>query len=139
VAPWSRGPEHGTRAAVTAVWNGTLKEGNGTLSAESGHLEGPYTFASRFENGSGTNPDELIGAAEAGCFSMAFSLELEQAGYKAERIQTNAAVTIELSHGGFAITGIKLTTNAKVPGIPKDEFDKIAEGARANAAAGLGS
>lgn len=120
-----------TRTA-TAVWNGSLKDGAGRLSVESGTFEGAYSFASRFENGSGTNPEELIGAAEAGCFSMAFSLELTERGYDPKSIQTTAAVTISSRDGGFVITSIDLNTTAEVSGIDRDVFMQIAEGARKN-------
>jgi len=113
-----------------AKWNGDLKNGNGTMRMDSGSYEGAYTFASRFEDGEGTNPEELIGAAHAGCFSMALSLELSEAGYDPESIDTRAEVTLEVTDGGPAITGIKLITKGKVPGIDNDAFQQFAEGAK---------
>lgn len=118
-----------TRKA-NAVWNGTLKEGSGTMKMQSGAYEGAYSFGSRFENEKGTNPEELIGAAHAGCFSMALSLELSKAGSEPESIDTDADVTFEVTDDGPAITGIKLTTHASVPGITEDEFQKYADGAK---------
>ncbi|SMO86579.1 OsmC family protein [Fodinibius sediminis] len=115
---------------ASAIWNGDLKNGNGTMKMDSGSYEGPYTFASRFEDGEGTNPEELIGAAHAGCFSMALSLELSEAGYEPESIDTSAEVTFEVVDGGPAITGIKLITEANVPDIDNDTFQQFAEGAK---------
>lgn len=113
-----------------ARWEGGLKEGNGRMKTGSGAFEGPFSFGTRFEDQPGTNPEELIGAAHAGCFSMAFSAELGKAGYKPRSVQTTAEVSIESSDGGFAITRIKLTTDAVVPDIDNDEFQKIADGAK---------
>jgi lipoyl-dependent peroxiredoxin len=118
------------RRKATAVWEGTLKRGKGTMSFGSGAFDGAYTFASRFESGEGTNPEELIGAAYAGCFSQAFSLELEEAGYPPERISTEATVQLEQKEGGHAITEIALKTTAVVPGIDNETFQKLAEGAK---------
>src|SRR4030088_703844 len=101
----------------SAVWEGNLKEGKGTMKLGSGAYEGPYSFSSRFENGTGTNPEELIGAAEAGCFSMALSANLEKAGHPAKRISTTASVKLEIVGGGPKITTIDLKTEAAVPGI----------------------
>lgn len=115
---------------ANATWSGDLKNGNGTMKMDSGSYEGAYTFASRFENGEGTNPEELIGAAHAGCFSMALSLELSEAGYHPESIDTRAEVTFEVTDGGPAITGIKLISKANVPGIDNDKFQQFAEGAK---------
>ena len=115
-----------------AVWKGGIKDGGGTLSTETGVLkEAPYGFRSRFENGPGTNPEELIGAAHAGCFSMALSLMLGEAGLPPERIETHAAVTIEKAGGGFEITSSHLTVVAKVPGADRARFDQIANQAKA--------
>src|SRR5689334_24424094 len=106
-----------------AVWKGSIKEGGGTLSTETGVLkEAPYGFKSRFENGRGTNPEELIGAAHAGCFSMALSLILGNAGLTAERIQTQAAVTLDKVGEGFEITSSHLEVVAKVPGATPEKF-----------------
>lgn len=113
---------------ASAVWTGDLKNGQGTLSTETGALrEVPYGFKSRFEDGPGTNPEELLGAAHAGCFSMALALGLEQAGLTAERIATQAEVSLDKDAGGYAITTVHLTCRAKVPGAEADKFAQIAE------------
>ena len=105
------------KRSASAVWTGDLRSGKGTISTESGVLsDTPYSFKTRFEQGTGTNPEELIGAAHAGCFSMALSVELQKAGLIAERIATKADVTLEQKVGGFAITAVHLTLVAKVPG-----------------------
>jgi osmotically inducible protein OsmC len=115
-----------------AVWKGGIKDGAGTLSTETGVLkEAPYGFRSRFENGPGTNPEELIGAAHAGCFSMALSLMLGEAGLTPERIETHAAVTIDKAGGGFEITSSHLSVVAKIPGADRAKFDEIANKAKA--------
>ena len=114
-------------ATGSAVWEGTLKEGKGTMKLGSGAFQGAYSFKSRFENGAGTNPEELLGAAEAGCFSMALSLNLEKAGYPPKRVSTRAKVTLEASGGGFKITTIELQTEADVPGIDDKKFQEQAE------------
>jgi lipoyl-dependent peroxiredoxin len=114
-----------------ARWDGSLQEGNGTMRMASGAYEGPYSFQSRFEEGDGTNPEELIAAAHAGCFSMAFSADLGRAGYDAETVETTATVHLDkLAEGGFGITRIVLDTRASVPGIDDDEFQRVAEGAK---------
>ena len=113
-----------------AQWNGNLTNGNGTMELDSGSYKGEYSFASRFENGDGTNPEELIGAAHAGCFSMALSNELAEAGYNPKSVKTRAEVIFEVTDDGPAITGIKLICKAKVPKISKDDFSKFAEGAK---------
>jgi osmotically inducible protein OsmC len=110
-----------------AIWEGTLKDGKGKMKLGSGAFEGAYSFASRFEDGKGTNPEELIGAAEAGCFSMALSLGLSKAGYSPKRINTTASVHIEKVGDGFKITSIDLTTEAEVPGIDEKTFSEQAE------------
>jgi osmotically inducible protein OsmC len=115
---------------ATAVWEGGLKNGRGTMRLASGAFVGRYSFASRFEQGPGTNPEELIGAAHAGCFSMALSLVLEQAGYKPERIDTTARVSIDKVPEGFKITTIELETEARVPGIDEKTFREKAEAAK---------
>ena len=116
----------------SAVWKGSIKEGGGTISTETGVLrDAPYGFKSRFENGPGTNPEELIGAAHAGCFSMAFSLMLGNAGLTAERIATEAAVTLDKVGEGFEITKIHLTMRAKIPGATDAQFQEIANKAKA--------
>lgn len=113
-----------------AQWNGDLFKGDGTVKLGSGAFEGQYSFASRFESGTGTNPEELIGAAHAGCFSMAFSGELGKAGYKPEMIHTNARVHIDKDGDGFSIWKIELEMTAKVPDIEDSTFQDIAEGAK---------
>jgi osmotically inducible protein OsmC len=111
----------------SAVWEGTLKAGKGTMKLGSGAWEGPYSFASRFESATGTNPEELIGAAEAGCFTMALSFNLEKAGHPPKRVATTATVKLEPSGGGFKITSIDLATEADVPGIDQAKFNEQAE------------
>lgn len=112
---------------ASAVWNGDLKSGNGTVEVESGAFESSYTFASRFEQGEGTNPEELIGAAHAGCYSMALSNELHSAGHESNSVDTKAVVTLETVDGAPTISTIKLTAVADVPGMDESEFQKIAE------------
>jgi len=115
-----------------AVWKGGIKDGLGSISTETGVLnEAPYGFKSRFENGKGTNPEELIGAAHAGCFSMALSLMLGEAGLTAERIETHAAITLDRIDGAFTITASHLTLTAKVPGATQAQFLEIANKAKA--------
>jgi osmotically inducible protein OsmC len=118
-----------TRTA-DAQWDGLLKDGSGTMRFGSGAYEGAYSFSSRFENGTGTNPEELIAAAAAGCYSMALSGDLGGAGHEVVRVHTTADVTIAKDGGGFTITGIALRTEADVPGLADDEFQRIAEGTR---------
>src|SRR5437762_12247266 len=101
----------------SAVWNGTLKGGGGTMKLGSGAYEGPFSFKSRFEEGTGTNPEELIGAALAGCFSMALSANLEKAGHPATRVDTKATVKLEMVEGGPRITTIELQNESQVAGI----------------------
>ena len=114
-----------TRKA-SAVWEGGLREGRGSLKGESGSLDGAYNFGSRFADGAGTNPEELLAAAEAGCFSMALAAGLERNGTPAERVETQAACTVEKVGDGFSITTIRLKTTAKVPGIDRDTFLNMA-------------
>lgn len=115
-----------------AVWKGGIKDGGGTISTETGVLnEAPYGFKSRFENGKGTNPEELIGAAHAGCFSMAFSLMLGEAGLTPERIETHAAVSLEKVGSGFEITSSHLKVTARIPGADDARFQEIAANAKA--------
>jgi lipoyl-dependent peroxiredoxin len=118
---------------ATAHWDGSFKGGGGTVALGSGAFEGPYGYKSRFEDGPGTNPEELIGAAHAGCFSMAFSLALGDAGYTPESIDTRASVQFgpDPSGDGFAITQIGLATRARVPDIDATEFEQIANAAKA--------
>lgn len=116
---------------ASAHWKGDIKKGKGTISTQSGALkEQPYGFNTRFEDEPGTNPEELIGAAHAGCFSMAFSLELGNAGYTADSIDTKAKVTLDKDGDGFSITKIHLDMNAKIPGIADSEFQDIAKMAK---------
>lgn len=113
-----------------AVWKGTLKEGSGTLKTGSGAYEGPYNFVSRFESGAATNPEELVAAAHAGCYSMAMSGGLERAGFKAVRIATKASVHLDKTDAGFTVTQIDLDVEADVPGIDDKKFAEIAEGTK---------
>lgn len=115
-----------------AEWKGDLKGGNGSVSLGSGAFSGPYGFNSRFEDGPGTNPEELIGAAHAGCFSMALSHVLGGAGHTPERLHTTATVHIEQQGEGFAIPKIELDLEGSVPGISAEEFQKHAETAKEN-------
>src|SRR5256885_5962574 len=115
-----------------AVWEGDLKSGKGTMKLGSGAYQGAYSFASRFESGTGTNPEELIAAAHAGCFSMALSHGLAQAGFTPKRVHTVAKVHLEKAGGGFAIPRIELQTDAEVPGISEDVFRQQAESAKQN-------
>lgn len=117
---------------ATARWEGDLKQGNGSMKFGSGAFDGAYSFASRFEEGDGTNPEELIGAAHAGCFSMAFSLTLGKAGFAPESIETRADVHLEKQEGGFGITKIVLNTEGRVPDIEDGEFQKHAADASRN-------
>ena len=117
---------------ASAVWKGGIKDGGGTISTETGVLrEAPYGFKSRFENGKGTNPEELIGAAHAGCFSMALSLMLGEAGMTPERIDTQAEITLEKLADGFAITASHLKVTAKIPGADAARFQEVAAKAKA--------
>lgn len=113
-----------------AVWRGTGKEGDGDLSTDSGVLsETPYSYRTRFENEQGTNPEELIAAAHAGCFTMALAFQLQGAGYTPTELVTEAAVTLEPEGQGFKISKSALTLTADVPGLDRDTFDKLAEAA----------
>jgi osmotically inducible protein OsmC len=112
---------------ASAMWNGDLKTGKGTLSTDSGALSNTqYSFATRFENGAGTNPEELIAAAHAGCFSMALSAQLGEAGLVAQSIRTTASVTLEKVGEGFAITAVHLDLTAKIPGADQKAFETAA-------------
>ena len=116
----------------SAVWNGGLKDGKGTVSTASGVLNNTqYSFATRFENGAGTNPEELIGAAHAGCFSMALSGQLGALNLKADRISTEATVTLEKLDSGFAITTIHLNVVGKVPGATQEQWKTATDNAKA--------
>ena len=111
---------------ANAKWNGTLKEGNGTMKLGSGAFEGAFTFGTRFENEAGTNPEELVGAALAGCFSMALSASIGKEGFAPESVETKSVTTIENTGDGFSITSIELTTTARVPDISDSDFQRIA-------------
>jgi lipoyl-dependent peroxiredoxin len=113
-----------------AEWSGDLKQGNGKMKLGSGAYEGAYTFKSRMENGPGTNPEELLAAAHAGCFSMALSAMLSGAGHVPTRVHTTAKVSFDAVGGGFAITKIELNTEANIPGINDGDFQKIAQEAK---------
>ncbi len=116
----------------TAVWEGGIKDGKGAISTKSGALESyPYGFASRFEGKPGTNPEELIGAAHAGCFTMALSLALTEAQLTAEHMETKVEVTLKKVEDGFAITAVHLTLQATVPGADQAKFQELAQKAKA--------
>jgi osmotically inducible protein OsmC len=119
------------KRTASAVWNGSLKEGRGTISTESGLLShAQYSFGTRFENGAGTNPEELIAAAHAGCFSMALSAQLTTAGTPPESVATTATVTLEKRDAGFTVTNVHLDVTAKVPGATQESFDTAASNAK---------
>ena len=119
------------KRTASAVWSGGLKDGKGTIATASGVLKDTaYSFGTRFENGVGTNPEELIGAAHAGCFSMALSGQLERAGLKAERIATTATVTLDMAAAGPTISAIHLAVTARVPGASQEAFDTAAGNAK---------
>jgi lipoyl-dependent peroxiredoxin len=120
------------KRTASAVWNGSLQDGAGTMRMASGAYEGPYSFQSRFQEGDGTNPEELIAAAHAGCFSMALSADLGRAGHQAETVETTATVHLELEPAPPTIARIVLDTRAKVPGIEDAEFQELAEAAKRN-------
>jgi len=122
-----------TERSSSAVWQGGLKDGNGKVSTGSGVLQDQsYTFVSRFETGNGTNPEELIAAAHAACYSMALSAELEKAGNKGENVSTTATVVLEFVNGAPTVTTIHLKNESKVPGLDAAKFAEIAEGAKKN-------
>lgn len=116
---------------ASATWNGSLKEGNGSFKGSSGAIQGGYSFGTRFENNPGTNPEELIAAAHAACFSMALSAGLGKNGFNPQRVSTTAAVSIDKVETGFKITKIKLTTEASVPGVDPAKFQEIANATKA--------
>ena len=118
----------------SAEWSGNLARGNGTMSLGSGAFEGSYSFASRFESGEGTNPEELIAAAHAGCFSMALAAALSQADHVPDSIETTAQVTIDSVDGTPTITRSELSTEVKVDGLDDAEFQEFADGARSGCA-----
>jgi len=120
------------KRTASAVWQGDLKQGKGTVSTQSGVLKDTqYSFTTRFENGVGTNPEELIAAAHAGCYSMALSAFLGEAGFTPKKISTQASLTFDQVQGNWTITTIHLDTTASVPGIDKAKFDAVAEDAKA--------
>src|ERR1700719_4687525 len=117
---------------AAAVWKGSLKEGKGTISSESGVLSNtPYSFSTRFENAKGTNPEELIAAAHAGCFTMALSAQLGSAGITPESLETTASLTLDKLDGCLSVTKIHLDVSARIPGSNQAAFDKAAESAKA--------
>jgi osmotically inducible protein OsmC len=117
--------------SASAVWRGGLKDGKGSISTQSGVLkDSQYSFSTRFENGAGTNPEELIAAAHAGCFTMALSGQLTSVEKKPEEINTTAVVTMEKTDDGPTVTKIHLTTRARVPNIEKEKFDELAKKAK---------
>ena len=120
------------KRSATSDWNGSQKEGTGTLSAAVGALRStPYSFGSRFESGAGTNPEELIAAAHAGCFAMALSAALTEAGFKPDRLEATADVKLENVPGsGWSVTASDLNLTAKIPGIDQDKFNELAEKAK---------
>ena len=122
------------KRSATAVWNGSLKEGTGTLTSPGGALHAtPYSFNSRFASGAGTNPEELIAAAHAGCFSMALSAALGEAGFKPERLEATAEVSLDnVPPKGWTVTASHLVLTAKVPGIDAAKFEEVAAKAKAN-------
>lgn len=120
------------KTSGSAVWSGGIKDGKGAISTKSGAMKDyPYGFASRFEGKPGTNPEELIGAAHAGCFTMALSLILGEAGLTAEKMDTTAEVTLDKDDHGFSITAVHLTLQAKIPGADKAKFDELTAMAKA--------
>ncbi|GID29079.1 OsmC family protein [Paractinoplanes brasiliensis] len=118
--------------SASARWQGNLTEGSGTIKTGKGGIQGNYSFKSRFEEGEGTNPEELIGAAHAGCFSMAFSKALSDAGFTPTSVETVAKVHMDKTDAGFSVTRIDLETVGDVPGVDEGTFQKIAEDAKAN-------
>ncbi|GGI17176.1 MAG: OsmC family protein [Oxalicibacterium faecigallinarum] len=119
--------------SASAVWSGGIKDGKGAISTQSGVLKDTqYGFNTRFENGPGTNPEELIGAAHAGCFTMALSGELGKAGLTAEKLETTATVTLDKVPGGFSISAVHLKLTAKIPGADDAQFQSIADTAKTN-------
>ena len=115
-----------------AKWSGDLKSGKGMVKLGSGAYEGPYSFTSRFESGTGTNPEELLGAAHAGCFTMALSHALAQAGHTPTNVTTTATVHLEKTENKFSITGIDLVTRGQVPGVSEADFQRLAQDAKTN-------
>lgn len=120
------------KRTASAIWNGDLKQGKGALSTQGGVLEQtPYSFSTRFEHGEGTNPEELIAAAHAGCFTMQLSAFLAQAGFTADELKTDATLTFEQVDGAWTITGIQLDLKGRVPGVDAAKFAEFAQDAKA--------
>ena len=117
---------------ATAHWEGPVKQGHGRLAVESGALDAGYSFGARFEDEAGTNPEELLGAAHAGCFTMALALELTEAGHPPSRIDTTARVAIEKDSNGFHIPHIALSVEAEAPGLAPSDFDRLTRSAKDN-------
>jgi len=121
------------KRSASAVWHGDLKKGHGALATKSGVLQNtPYSFVTRFENEPGTNPEELVAAAHAGCFTMALTAELGRAGFAPTRMATQATVSLEQVQGQWTITAVHLENQSWVPGVSKEQFQAIAAGAKAN-------
>jgi len=121
------------KRTASAAWLGDLKQGKGTVSTQSGVLkETPYSFTTRFENGIGTNPEELIAAAHAGCFTMALSASLGRAGFTPQKLSTQATLSFEQVQGSWTITAVHLETSARIPNIGREKFEEIAADAKAN-------
>src|SRR5436189_46823 len=121
------------RRTASAAWSGSGKEGRGGLTTQSGTLaDTPYSFSTRFADGKGTNPEELIAAAHAGCFTMALAFQLSGAGHPPEKLETKADLSLEQVEGGWKIAAVALTLDARVPGLSKEEFQKLADSAKAN-------
>jgi len=121
------------KRTASAAWLGDLKQGKGTVSTQSGVLKDtPYSFTTRFENGIGTNPEELIAAAHAGCFTMALSASLGRAGFTPQKLSTLATLSFEQVQGSWTITAVHLETSARIPNIGREKFDEIAADAKAN-------
>jgi len=121
------------KRTASAIWSGDLKSGHGALATHSGVLkETPYSFATRFETAAGTNPEELIAAAHAGCFTMALSASLGRAGFTPKRLATQASVSLEQVSGNWTITGVHLENEAWIPGISEEKFQQVAADAKAN-------
>ena len=118
--------------SAQAVWEGTSREGKGMIRAEGGGFEGPYSYSSRFEEGAGTNPEELLAAAHAACFTIALSSRLTKAGTPPTRLQARSHVAIEKVESDWAVTGIRLEVDANVPGASQEDFDRLAEDAKVN-------
>jgi osmotically inducible protein OsmC len=118
--------------SAQAVWEGTSREGKGRVRADGGGFEGPYSYGSRFEEGPGTNPEELLAAAHAACFSMALASRLAKAGTPPRRIQTSSNVSIDKVEGDWAVTRIRLVVEADIPGANRTDFDRLAEDAKVN-------